>query len=245
MSGTLRRHASAQILPDLLQGFENLRTHKLRTLLTMLGMIFGVAAVVAMLSIGAGAQQQMMAFIEQLGVRNLIVEAREASNWQDLRKVRKTSPGLTFRDWRVINANLSGIEETAPRKRFTPSKMLPKPQRDMPVVYGVAPSYLRIAGLAVVAGRWFGQEENLHAAPVCVLGDGARAGLFGNLEALGQYVKVNEQWFHVIGVVAPQLTMQGPSSGLPTPGPQQPALRPALRCPRPPRGHQQRPQGRH
>ena len=156
MSGTLRRHASAQILPDLLQGFENLRTHKLRTLLTMLGMIFGVAAVVAMLSIGAGAQQQMMAFIEQLGVRNLIVEAREASNWQDLRKVRKTSPGLTFRDWRVINANLSGIEETAPRKRFTPSKMLPKPQRDMPVVYGVAPSYLRIAGLAVVAGRWFG-----------------------------------------------------------------------------------------
>jgi len=212
----LRPHTLSQLLPDLLQGVENLRLHKLRTLLTMLGMIFGVAAVVSMLSIGAGAQQQMMAFIEQLGVRNLIVEAKEAANYQDLQKVRKISPGLTFRDWRVIKANINGIDGTTPRKRFTPSKMLPKPQRDMPVVYGVEPSYLRIAGLEVVAGRWFDTRENDHAAPVCVLGDGARAGLYGNQEALGQYVKVNEQWFHVVGVVAPQLTMQGSASALPT-----------------------------
>ncbi len=59
----------------------------------MLGMIFGVAAVVSMLSIGAGAQQQVMAFIENLGVRNLIVEAREATDMQALQKVRKVSPG--------------------------------------------------------------------------------------------------------------------------------------------------------
>src|SRR5947208_9253476 len=68
----------AQWLPDVALGFENLASHKLRSLLTMLGMIFGVAAVVAMLSIGAGAQQKVMAFIEQLGVRNIIVEAKEA-----------------------------------------------------------------------------------------------------------------------------------------------------------------------
>src|SRR2546430_6210528 len=59
----------AQWVPDLAFGFENLASHKLRSLLTMLGMIFGVAAVVAMLSIGAGAQQKVMAFIEQLGDR--------------------------------------------------------------------------------------------------------------------------------------------------------------------------------
>jgi putative ABC transport system permease protein len=94
--------------------------------------------------------------------------------------------------------------------------MLPKPLRDMPVVYGVEPSYLRIAGLEVVEGRWFDADENAHAAPVCVLGDGARAGLFANLEPVGQYVKVNEQWLHVVGVVAPQLTMQTSASGLPT-----------------------------
>ena len=212
----LRPHTLAQLLPDLLQGVENLRLHKLRTLLTMLGMIFGVAAVVSMLSIGAGAQQQMMAFIEQLGVRNLIVEAKEAATYEDLQKVRKISPGLTFRDWRVIKANTNGLVETSPRKRFTPTKMLPKPQRDIPVVYGVEPSYLRIAALQVVAGRWFDAQENDHAAPVCVLGDGARAGLYGNQEALGQYVKVDEQWVHVIGVVAPQLTMQGSTSAMPT-----------------------------
>ena len=69
---------TADFLPELRLGLDNLRAHKLRSLLTMLGMIFGVAAVVAMLSIGAGAQQEVTAFIEQLGVRNLIVEAREA-----------------------------------------------------------------------------------------------------------------------------------------------------------------------
>src|SRR6266478_4645855 len=106
-----------QWLPDLVFGFENLASHKLRSLLTMLGMIFGVAAVVAMLSIGAGAQQKVMAFIEQLGVRNLIVEAKEAHNWQELQKVRKNSQGLSFQDLRVIRANVNGIAEATGRKR--------------------------------------------------------------------------------------------------------------------------------
>src|SRR4029434_6364550 len=125
-------------LQDLQVGLDNLRVHKLRSLLTMLGMIFGVAAVVAMLSIGAGAQQEVMAFIEQLGVRNLIVAAREASDGQTLQKVRKTSAGLTFQDYRVIQANLAGITSSTARKRFTPTKLLPRPQGDTPVVYGVS-----------------------------------------------------------------------------------------------------------
>src|SRR5271170_5393619 len=119
-----------QWLPDLAFGLENLASHKLRSLLTMLGMIFGVAAVVAMLSIGAGAQQKVMAFIEQLGVRNLIVEAKEARNEQELQKVRKISPGLSLRDYQLILRNLSDIRLSTPRKRFTPTKVLPKPQQD-------------------------------------------------------------------------------------------------------------------
>ena len=87
---------TSDYLPELRLGFDNLRAHKLRSLLTMLGMIFGVAAVVAMLSIGAGAQQEVMAFIEQLGVRNLIVEARESTDYQVVQKVRQLSAGLTF-----------------------------------------------------------------------------------------------------------------------------------------------------
>src|SRR4030088_701468 len=116
-------------LPDLTQGIENLLSHKLRSLLTMLGMIFGVAAVVAMLSIGAGAQQKVMAFIEQLGVRNLIVEAKEAHNWQELQKVRKNSPGLTLNDYQIIRKNVPDIQDGTPRKRFAPGKLLPKPQQ--------------------------------------------------------------------------------------------------------------------
>ncbi|MGH9641507.1 MAG: ABC transporter permease, partial [Terriglobales bacterium] len=85
----------------------------------MLGMIFGVAAVVSMMSIGAGARQQVMAFIEQLGVRNVFVEARESLSWDDLQKVRKLSPGLTFQDYRVMTANVSGVVQSTPRKRFT------------------------------------------------------------------------------------------------------------------------------
>src|SRR6187397_132384 len=106
MSGVRTHLWNTDFLPELRLGLENLRAHKLRSLLTMLGMIFGVAAVVAMLSIGAGAQQQVMAFIENLGVRNLIVEAREATDWQTLNKMRANSPGLTFNDMRLVQANV-------------------------------------------------------------------------------------------------------------------------------------------
>jgi putative ABC transport system permease protein len=211
----LSLQANTDFLPDLRMGLENLRAHKLRSLLTMLGMIFGVAAVVAMLSIGAGAQQEVMAFIEQLGVRNLIVEAREAPDQQALQKIRKISAGLSFQDFRVIQANVEDIAAASARKRFTPTKLLPRPQADAPMVYGVSPSYADIANLALVSGRFFDGRETDGAAPVAVLGEGAAASLFGADEAVGRYVKVNEQWFQVIGVAGPQLTVQADVAGLP------------------------------
>ena len=207
--------AHADFLPDLRMGLENLRAHKLRSLLTMMGMIFGVAAVVAMLSIGAGAQQEVMAFIEQLGVRNLIVEAREAVDWQSYQKMRKISAGLTFQDLRVVEANLEGITAATARKRFTPTKLLPKPQGHAPVVYGVSPAYAAIANLRVASGRFFDQEESLAGAPVAVLGEGAAAALFGADDPVGRYLKVNDQWFQVIGIAGPQLTVQADVAGLP------------------------------
>ena len=196
-------------------GLDNLRAHTLRSLLTMLGMIFGVAAVVAMLSIGAGAQQEVMAFIEQLGVRNLIVEAREAPDSQALQKVRKLSAGLSFQDYRIIQANLDGVTASTPRKRFTPSKLLPRPQGDAPIVYGVGTSYPAIANLTVVSGRFFDDEEAAAAAPVAVLGEAAAASLFGADDPIGRFVKANDQWFEVIGLAGPQLTVQSDVSGVP------------------------------
>jgi putative ABC transport system permease protein len=215
LAARLRAPANTDFLPDFRMGVENLRSHKLRSLLTMLGMIFGVAAVVAMLSIGAGAQQEVMAFIEQLGVRNLIVEAREAPDSQALQKIRKLSAGLNFKDFRVIQANVEGITASTARKRFTPSKLLPRPQGDSPMVYGISPAYAAIANLALVSGRFFDDGETAAAAPVTVLGEAAAASLFGAEDPIGRYVKVNEQWFQVIGVAGPQLTVQADVAGLP------------------------------
>ena len=213
----MRRDArrGLDLLPELQQGVDNLRAHKLRSALTMLGMIFGVAAVIAMLSIGAGAQQQVIAFIEQLGVHNVIVEAREAGDSQTLQRVRKVSAGLSFQDLRSIQANVDGIVSSTARKKLLPTKLLPKPQGDVPMVYGVSPAYQKIAGLSVTRGRFFDDGEDKNAAPVCVLGQAATAGLFGGTDPLGQFVKVNQQWFRVIGVAGPQLTAQADVAGLP------------------------------
>jgi putative ABC transport system permease protein len=115
---------------DVQLGMQNLLVHGMRSLLTMLGMIFGVAAVVAMLSIGAGARQKVMALIEQMGVHNLIVEAKETIEWQAHSKIRKLSPGLTLQDYRVIHDDLEGIVASTPRKQLTPSKIIPKAQHD-------------------------------------------------------------------------------------------------------------------
>jgi putative ABC transport system permease protein len=204
-----------QVLPDLARSLDSLLLHKLRTLLTMLGMIFGVAAVLSMLSIGAGAQQQVMAFIADLGVQNLIVEARETTEFQAFQRVRQQSPGLTFQDIRAIHAALPGLEAVSPRKRFAPNRVVPKPDGDLPVVYGVEPAYQGIAGLRVTAGRFFSSEEAAEAAAVAVLGEGARARLYGAEDPLGRFIKVGEQWFEVIGVTAPQAVARSEVAGLP------------------------------
>ena len=203
------------LLPDLGRSVDNLLLHKLRTLLTMLGMIFGVAAVLSMLSIGAGAQQQVMAFIEGLGVRNLIVEARETIERQANQKIRLQSPGLTYQDLRAIQAAVPGIDALTPRKRFTPTQVVPKPTGDMPVIYGVEPNFVAIGSLRLAAGRFFDDAETARAAAVCVLGEAARTALFGAADPLDKYVKVGEHWFRVIGVAGPQATAREGVGGAP------------------------------
>jgi putative ABC transport system permease protein len=211
------RHARGglDIVPELEQGFDNLRAHKLRSLLTMLGMIFGVSAVIAMLSIGAGAQQQVIAFIEQLGVHNVIVEAREAGDSQALQRVRKMSAGLSLQDYRSIRTNVDHIAVATARKRLVPTKLLPKPAGEMPTLYGVSPEYEKIANLKVTRGRFFTTDDDARGSAVAVLGQAAAAGLFGTTDPLGQFVKINQGWFRVIGVAGPQLSTQSDLAGVP------------------------------
>ena len=209
-------HGYQQWIPDMRLGLQNLLLHRLRSLLTMLGMIFGVAAVVSMLSIGAGARQKVMALIEQMGVRNLIVEAKETTEWQAHSKVRKISPGLTFQDYRVIRDDVYDIAASTPRKRMTPSKTIPKAQEDVPAVYRVNPRYTTIGGLQLLECRFFDDDEEKRGAAGCVLGAAARSSLFGAADPIDQYVKVNEQWFRVIGVASPQLSSRTEVAGVPT-----------------------------
>ena len=185
-------------------GLASLLAHKLRSLLTMLGMIFGVGAVVAMLSITAGAEKQMMSFIDQLGVNNIIVEAHEAVDRNELQQIRATSPGLTFRDFRAISENVQGLEAITPRKRFKPQRVLPKTAQEPPQLIGVLPNFVEINSLKLIAGRFFSDEENMRSEPVCVLGESAKLNLLGYDDAIGKYVKVNDVWLQVIGVLTPQ-----------------------------------------
>jgi len=204
----------ADILPEIKMGLSSLLVHKLRSLLTMLGMIFGVGAVVAMLSITAGAQKEMMSYIDLLGVNNIIIEAKEAVDRNELQARRAISPGMSFRDFRSIAENVQGLEALTPRKRFKPQKVLPKTAADPPILIGVLPNYMQINSLKVVEGRFFNDEDNDRSAPVCVLGESAKVNLLGYDPAVGKFVKINDTWLQVVGVLAPQATADTGVEGL-------------------------------
>ena len=190
---------------DLSLAAQNLQAQKTRTFLTALGIVFGVGSVIGMLAIGAGAREESLSFIEQLGVRNVLVDSRAATNDQELQQRRRSSQGLTERDMRILEANLGSIEMLSPRKTLLPARALPKPSRDTPSLYGVRASYSTIHNLRVVEGRFFDGPHDAMSAPVCVLGQDAKVNLLGYGPAAGKFVKVNDTWLQVVGVLGEQI----------------------------------------
>src|ERR1700760_1145023 len=91
---------------DITQALANLRAQKTRTLLTALGIVFGVGSVIGMLAIGAGAREESLRFIEQLGVRNVLVDSRPPASDQEMQQRRRSSQGLNDRDVRILKANI-------------------------------------------------------------------------------------------------------------------------------------------
>jgi putative ABC transport system permease protein len=200
-------------ISDLGQAFSNLRAQKTRTLLTALGIVFGVGSVIGMLAIGSGAKEESLRFIEQLGVRNILIDSRQAMSQEEFQQRRRSSPGLSERDVRVLRANVESIETLSPRKTLHPARVLPKPARDIPELFGVGPSYSVIHSLRLAEGRFFGDADNEASAAVCVLGEGAKVNLLGYAPAIGKFVKVNDTWLEVIGVLHEQLVAGSQSSG--------------------------------
>ena len=192
------------ILSDLKEAGVNLRAQKTRTFLTALGIVFGVGSVIGMLAIGAGARDQSLSFIEQLGVRNILVDSRPAMSAEELQQRRRSSQGLNERDVRVLQANVEGLDVLSPRRALHPSRVLPKPAGPIPALYGVRPSYAVIHNLHPSEGRLLTEEDDRTSSPVCVLGEAAKIAMLGFGAGVGQYVKVNDSWLHVVGVLKEQ-----------------------------------------
>lgn len=194
---------------DLRESFASaaasLDNHRLRALLTMLGMIFGVGAVIAMLSIGAGAEREALALIEALGVRNVMVQVSEPTREAELIELRKTSVGLSERDARAIAEAVPGVDRVAQKVVLETYKVLGEGGKGKPRVLGVSVGYLEMMNLEVSEGRRLDEEDVATLAQVAVIGHQARRDLFGFGPALGRPLKVNERWLSVVGVLGAAL----------------------------------------
>jgi len=189
---------------DLVLAMQNLLSQKTRTILTALGIIFGVGAVIGMLAIGAGARDESLRFIEQLGVRNILVESRPATSDGELQQRRRSSPGLNERDVRIIESNLDGMNLISARNSLRPAKVLPKPAKESPELLGVRASYSQIHNWRLEEGAFFTDADDRLSAAVCVLGETAKIGVLGYGPAIGKYIKLNDTWLRVVGVLQSQ-----------------------------------------
>ena len=182
---------------------ENLSEHKLRSGLTMLGMMFGVGAVIAMLSIGAGAEKQALAIIDRLGVENVLLRAKDLKA-DELAEVRKKSLGVSLRDAEAIREAVPNAELVLPRVAIEPYKTLAAGAKAEAKVHGVSARHREVVKLVIDEGRFFDAAEELAHAQVCVIGGAIRRDLFGAEPAIGKPMKVDDVWCEVIGVLAPE-----------------------------------------
>ncbi len=186
---------------SFLHALAQLRQHKLRTALTLLGMVFGVGAVIAMLSIGEGAKQEAMRLIESMGLRNLLVQSRELDE-ETLREVREHSVGLSRSDVRAMRETLPSVVAVSEEKKIKSWALFSFQAPSEAQVLAVTPSYFDLASLAMATGRAFDEEDNRRYRQVAVLGAQAARDLFPAGDPLGQRIKVNHLWLEVVGVLA-------------------------------------------
>jgi len=191
---------------------QNLASHKMRTALTMLGMIFGVGAVIAMLSIGAGGEKKALEAIGRLGLRNVIVRAKQVKP-EERAELRKKSLGVSLRDAEAISEAIPNVERVLPRIEIKPYKILSSTGKTKGKVFGVSSSYREAATVKLAAGRFFDARDESEHGQVCIVGQEIRRNLFGYGEVLGRQLKVNDVWLEVIGVLATNAAEAKPQSG--------------------------------
>jgi len=185
---------------EVAESVESLLHHKLRTLLTLLGMIFGVGAVIAMLSIGRGAEREALQLIDTMGLRNIIVKAKVFEE-SKLKEIRENSPGLTLQDLNAARETLPFLSTYSASKQVKIYAVVSRAGESDAEVWGVTPTYLGMADLGMSEGRFLIPFDDLVYAHVCVIGSRVAQVLFPGASPLGQYVKINHVWMTVVGVL--------------------------------------------
>lgn len=185
---------------NLRVSLEGLLFHKLRSILTMLGIIFGVAAVIAMISIGEGAKREAIEKFKVLGVHNIIVREKDLSD-KELKEIRaKFSQGLSQADADAIRKILPTTEHVVPQTEIEIEARFEDKTAKCTVV-GVTPIYTSILNYQTQIGIFLNEDHSKRNLRVCVLGADVAKSLFPVQDPLHKMVKLQDDWFEVIGVM--------------------------------------------
>lgn len=190
-----------RLLRNIRLGIKTLMLHKLRSLLTTMGVVFGVASVIAMLAVGEGASAETEAQLRKLGTNNIILTSVKPAQ-QDMSQQSGAFSiyGLLYEDNTRIAETIPTVVRTAPARQLTKTVRMGDLSMDMRVV-GTTPVWFDLVDRRVLAGRVFDARDVQRMAPVCVLTeDGARK-LLAKKNTVGQSIRIDGAMFEVIGIV--------------------------------------------
>ncbi len=179
-----------------------LMVNKMRSALTMLGIIIGVSAVIAMIAIGSGAKQRIAEQIASMG-SNLLMVMSGSSTSGGFRGGAGTVPTLTVDDAKAIQTEIPAVKFVSPSITGV-AQVVYGNQNWSTVINGTSPEMLEIRGWSLSSGRSFTQQENDGAAKVCILGRTVVENLFGGIDPIGQIVRIKKIPFVVVGVLFPK-----------------------------------------
>ena len=194
---------------DIVIAFESILANKLKSILTALGIIFGVAAVISMLAIGNGAQQEILEQIEMVGVNNIVItpiveEESGADNGETEgdgnEKKSKFSRGLTLKDAESIKQIIPSVQKTSPEVSLN-SFVMQAGKRSSAKIIGVSKDYFDLYNLSVQDGSFFNTYQEDHGIQVCIIGANIKSKFFSQTDPIGQYLKFGNIWLKVIGVL--------------------------------------------
>jgi putative ABC transport system permease protein len=189
---------------DIRIALESILSNKLKSILTALGIIFGVAAVISMLAIGKGAQQEILDQIKMVGVNNIlispIVQERDGSSEEGEKQLNKFSRGLTLLDVEAIRSTIPAVKRISPEISFNSTIVL-SGMRYTAKLVGVSNDYFELYNLPISQGVFFNEYQEEHGIQVCIIGANIRAKFFSQVDPIGQYLKFDNVWLKVIGVL--------------------------------------------